>query len=356
MTNEEPTTAEALLADPDFRAWVRGERPDLEAYWATWLGQHPADALQVEQARSWVLGLSVQHVSLSETERQAAIGQIMEAVREPVGRSLWYPWRWVAAAGIAGLLCWGGYRYKPPGQLPVSSVAVTPVPSREPPDLLVVATTGTVATRFIQLADGSAIFLRKGSTLHYPPRFTGTRRDVYLDGEAFFEVAKDPAHPFFVHANGVTARVLGTSFRVQSGRETVTVVVRTGRVSVLPEARSPGQSTPKPLILTVNQQATYARTNETLTRSAADPAVQRTYPALLARQFDETPVTEVLDALQRTYGIPITYNREALRHCTLTAEFGDEPLSSKMRLICKAIEATYTTTDAGIQITGSGCQ
>ncbi len=180
---------------------------------------------------------------------------------------------------------------------------------------------------------------------------------VHLTGEAFFEVAKDARHPFFVYTNGLTARVLGTSFSVSAGRETVTVVVRTGRVAVVPAATgTPEQQAPRPLVLTGNQQATYARADETLTRSAADPALQRTYPALLVRRFDEAPVTEVLDALQRTYGIPITYDREALSKCALTAEFGDEPLSSRMRLICKAIEATYTTSDAGIRITSAGCQ
>ncbi len=108
MNNGKPITAETLLADPDFRDWVRGERPDLEAHWAGWIEQHPDLSFQVEQARVWVLGLSVQHASLTEAKRQEAIKHIMDAVREPVLRPLWYSWRWVAAAGVAGLLCWGG--------------------------------------------------------------------------------------------------------------------------------------------------------------------------------------------------------------------------------------------------------
>lgn len=355
MDYEPPITAETLINDPDFRGWVRGERPDLETFWTNWIKQHPELHEQVEQARAWLIGLGVQHADLPEAQRQEAVDRIMNAVRMP--RPLWYPWRWGAAASIAGLLCWGGYHLVwPPIQPPTDVASVTlnrPVSPAEP-QLLVTTTT---ATRFIQLADGSAVFLKKGSTLRYPLRFTGTQRFVYLDGEAFFEVAKDAKHPFVVQTNGLTAKVVGTSFSIRSGRETVTVAVRTGRVAVVAMATgSPSRQAAKPLLLTRNQRATYARTDETLTRSAATPTQPQTYPPLLVRQFDEVPVADVLDALQRTYGIPIHYDRNALRQCTLTAEFGDEPLSSKMRLICKAIEATYTTSEAGIQINSAGCQ
>src|SRR5688572_11569126 len=51
----------------------------------------------------------------------------------------------------------------------------------------------------LKLSDGSVVFLNANSTLKYPDKFTGERREVFLEGEAFFQVAKDPAHPFIIH-------------------------------------------------------------------------------------------------------------------------------------------------------------
>ncbi len=85
----------------------------------------------------------------------------------------------------------------------------------------------------VALADGSVVSLEPGSTLRYPEHF-GTQREVYLTGEAFFNVFRDEKHPFLVYAEDVVTRVLGTSFRVKAygqGKE-VRVAVTSGKVSV----------------------------------------------------------------------------------------------------------------------------
>lgn len=69
------------------------------------------------------------------------------------------------------------------------------------------------------LPDGTKIHLNAGTTLRYPDRFTGEKREVFLSGEAYFEVASDSLHPFTVHTADVTIRVLGTSFNVNAYSE-----------------------------------------------------------------------------------------------------------------------------------------
>ena len=84
----------------------------------------------------------------------------------------------------------------------------------------------------LQLADGSRVWLNAETRLRYPVAFTGAERRVELEGEAYFEVSKDAAHPFIVRANGVDVRVLGTSFNVAAyGTEVVTTLAE-GRVAV----------------------------------------------------------------------------------------------------------------------------
>ena len=80
--------------------------------------------------------------------------------------------------------------------------------------------------RRLQLADGSVVWLNAGSRLRYPAAFARPQREVFLEGEAFFEVARDPKKPFLIHAGQSTTRVLGTSFSVRSyAREPAVVVV-----------------------------------------------------------------------------------------------------------------------------------
>jgi len=71
----------------------------------------------------------------------------------------------------------------------------------------------------IVLADGSKVWVNSASTLRFPVAFTGSTREVFLDGEAYFEVTKDPAHPFIVNAGTSKIRVLGTHFDVMAYKE-----------------------------------------------------------------------------------------------------------------------------------------
>ncbi|CAL1518847.1 FecR domain-containing protein [Chitinophaga sp. MM2321] len=68
----------------------------------------------------------------------------------------------------------------------------------------------------IELSDGTKVWLNAASSLRYPTQFNGKERKVYLSGEAYFEVAKDAAHPFMVNADKMDITVLGTKFNVSS--------------------------------------------------------------------------------------------------------------------------------------------
>lgn len=107
----------------------------------------------------------------------------------------------------------------------------------------------TGETRDMRLPDGTHVALNSGSAIDL--RFAGGRRDVkLLRGEAFFDVARDPAHPFTIAAGDSRVRVLGTHFNVRMDGERTTVTVAEGRVQFGP-AGAPARN----LILTAGQQA-----------------------------------------------------------------------------------------------------
>jgi hypothetical protein len=91
----------------------------------------------------------------------------------------------------------------------------------------------------ITLADGSKVRLNASSSLRYPAYFANNKREVYLTGEAFFDVVADPAHPFIVHVNETAVQALGTSFNIKAYPEekTAKTTLLTGAVNVkLPAA------------------------------------------------------------------------------------------------------------------------
>jgi transmembrane sensor len=98
------------------------------------------------------------------------------------------------------------------------------------PDTITVAANETNID--VVLPDGSNISLRKGSKLHYPEKFGDKERNVELEGEAFFAVARDEQKPFIIDAQVAEVKVLGTSFNVDCNGKLALVVVKTGKVQL----------------------------------------------------------------------------------------------------------------------------
>jgi len=92
---------------------------------------------------------------------------------------------------------------------------------------------GTVAN--LILSDGSKVWLNAGSKLLYPDKFSGSQREVTLEGEGFFEVTKKPNMPFLVHAGKITVKVLGTKFNVKAYTEDADIetTLISGKVQVM---------------------------------------------------------------------------------------------------------------------------
>ncbi|MFB6457271.1 FecR family protein [Chitinophaga sp. Hz27] len=84
----------------------------------------------------------------------------------------------------------------------------------------------------LRLADGTKVWLNAGSRLIYPAAFQKNTRDVYIKGEAYFDVAADKNHPFIVHAGDVDMKVLGTAFNVNNYTNNVVATLESGRIAV----------------------------------------------------------------------------------------------------------------------------
>jgi ferric-dicitrate binding protein FerR (iron transport regulator) len=215
----------------------------------------------------------------------------------------------------------------------------------------------TASTKTVVLPDSSQVSLEPQSTLRY--LFDASERKVYLKGEAFFEVRHNPNVPFFVYANEVTTKVLGTSFTVKANENepSVTVVVKTGRVSVyanrVEEEESSGSEA---IILTPNQQIVFDRKEKEVAKTIVkNPQVIIPKEEIRLMRFEEAPVVKIFKALEKAYGVKLEFDEAIFSGCELTTVISDDGIYNRLDIICDAIGTTYSVQEDRIVISGAGC-
>ena len=149
----------------------------------------------------------------------------------------------------------------------------------------------------IMLADGTHIWLNSGSQLSYPSEFKTDFREVYLSGEAFFEVKPNSNSPFYVITRDIKIRVIGTSFNVCSYVEdnTVQTVLIKGKVSA-----EKNQLFAKTIDLIPGERLVYDKSSKNLTKDFVDVTLYSSWVNGFLN-FNNTPITDVYKKLERYY-------------------------------------------------------
>ena len=348
-----------LLEDEAFVRWVLSPDEETNRYWETWMDQDPRHASLAEQARAAIRQL--RHPASTDKSRLA--DEIWEGIeRESAAGArtftLFSPSRyWRVAAAVALVaLCAGLWRYGARvGTAPANPITVSPMAG----NTIIQCSNQSAQSQKVYLVDGSVVTLEPHSSLSYPRFLAQKNRDVVLKGNAFFEIAADPQHPFLVRTGGVVTQVLGTSFRVNADpdKEDVHVVVRTGKVSVYKESDFDNG---KPVFCTLlpRQEAVFHKKDNNMAFVPDADVTLLKAPAAdnVDLNFDDEPVENILGRLENMYHIRILYNRDSLQQCRLTTSLQEERLSDKLNIICKAINAGYHIEGDTIVIDGGHCQ
>lgn len=189
----------------------------------------------------------------------------------------------------------------------------------------------------IILSDGTKVHLNAGTSLKYPVKFIkGENRQVFLDGEAYFEVTKDESNPFVVSADEIDIRVLGTQFNVSSYPEDdhINTVLIEGAVSVYnkDEAYNPETTT----ILKPGFKAAWDKRNNQIVIEEADTEM---YTAWINGRiiFRHTSFKNIIKKLERHYNVVIVNNNEALSNEQFAASFDIETIEQ----VLKSFNANY---------------
>ena len=188
----------------------------------------------------------------------------------------------------------------------------------------------------IQLGDGTIIHLNSATRLRFPVAFAKTQRDVFLDGEAFFDVAHNDAAPFFVHASDATVRVVGTKFNLTSYSEDkkTRLVVTEGKVAFS------GDRPDEAVVLRANQMSRIIKGGMP---TREDIAHADRYLAWMRNQlvFENATLAEVITQLSRKFDIEFKIHDPRLLSRHIVAIYDAESFSQIMRSLSLSLHFQY---------------
>jgi transmembrane sensor len=364
-------TVEDFAADRSFQAWVNKADPQACLYWDNWILLNAGKTAMVEEARNIVL-----HMRFAENLPTA---RDMEEVREHIQRSLQnnrkaeargkmlrlYGWT-MAAAALAVILA-GSWWYagrmgpaKPGPFLAVTSVGNnSPVPGSK-------VTWQTKANEShkpvkMTLEDGTVVTLFENTSIKYPAPFTMGKRDILLNGDAFFDVAKDRARPFTVYSRKLAVTALGTSFRITASNEgtgQVTVKLFTGKVQV----KSTGNISnwKGDVFLLPGDQLRYNLSGEVVSAFRASKVIlsRNTAGSMDVSngeiRFNRTPLPVVMKALSAFYKMKISYTSTDITTMNFTGVINQaDRIDAVLGAIAQMNGLDATQTPEGFSITRS---
>ena len=220
-----------------------------------------------------------------------------------------------------------------------------------------VASSGKITK--VHLPDHSIVWLKGNSRLDYPVRFSDSTRNVTLHGQALFEVAKDPLHPFIIRTSNYVTRVLGTSFNIDENavRKTFKLTVLTGKVSVF-AADDSGFLSAKSVILTPGKEFEAAS-------SAVAPRVidaEESEKLLILHgteydmNFENTRFRDIKARIEKKFNVTILADISLYNNCNISANVTDQSLDNTMKVLKSVLSLNdYEIKNGVIKLTGGGC-
>ena len=196
----------------------------------------------------------------------------------------------------------------------------------------------------IDLSDGSEVWLNHGSKLKYPQKFGKDSREVFLSGEAYFNVNEDPARPFIVKTSVLCVKVVGTSFNLSAYPDdnTIKATLDEGKIIIF-KALKDGSSE-RITELEPRQQGVFIVNSKKFTVQTVKTVKYTSWKEGKLLLLDD-PMDIVISKLERWYNVDIELADPNLKEYRYTATFIDETLPQVLQLLSLAtpIEFNFTS-------------
>lgn len=203
----------------------------------------------------------------------------------------------------------------------------------------------------IVLADGTKVWLNSDTKIKYPGNFATNQRDVYLEGEAFFEVTKNAHHPFVVHTSGLDVRVLGTKFDVKAypDEKNIETSLFEGKINL--ETKDQGNDKIIKTEVLPGQSYAYLTTEKKL---VAGNFPKDEIDGWKKNQliFKDDTFNNLVRKVERWYDVKIVYDEFLFSDRRLTVELREgERLDRLMQIISLALQVNYKYENGTILLT-----
>ena len=214
-------------------------------------------------------------------------------------------------------------------------------PGQKQPDVYNELNTAFGITSKLVLADGTKVWLNSGTNLKYPLNFTSYRREVYLEGEAYFEIAKNRHKPFIVKTSNMDVKATGTSFNVMAypKEDMVETTLIMGKASLVMELENSRYQALTEL--TPGERATFHNKERKIVMEKVDidKIISWREGQLI---FRDDPMDDVVRKLGRWFNTDIELMDDELKSYRYTATFSDETLSQVLELLKVSAPIKYS--------------
>lgn len=354
-----------FVKDDFFCRWVQNPDRNTNAFWQDFIRNHPEKRTVILEAKSLVKTLGT--MQTTTIDEDLSLQRIWSGVEQEIQMSekpnYWQKFRWQLAASVLlliGLGYWMNYYKQESRNFDIPQLANYNFEEIE------FVENQNISTHplSIIMSDGSEIVLQKNTRIKYPKVFEKSKREVYLVGEAFFKVKRNPQKPFIIYTKKLITQVLGTSFTIKANPDTEEerVIVKTGKVSVLAQTELSNRNNKgnitntNAVIVTPNQEVVYELSKGKLVKKIVE------LPQLLTDTSDNqafiyrnASLANVFSDLEKAYGIKIVYDAKLYEDCTINGNLLDETMFDKLNSISKITGLSYQAIDAQVIISGKGC-
>lgn len=363
--NSHPGTIsiEELICDETFQQYCLGQNVPSQLYWEDWLARNAHRRADVDEASRIIHLLSARQgnrliqlkqlregIHQSESFKSQLLPLESKAANSRKSRSLYLYLGGIAAA----LVLVSALLFMRSEQTPANSVKQVKAVSRK------VIRSGAELRRTSILPDGTVVTLSKNSSLELSPEFSISNREVWLSGEAFFDVTHNAKVTFIVHSLKNDIRVLGTIFNVQAYAHEATneTTLLKGRVEVIPHSDPSNSIVLKPnqkLITSVasgrNSLVGTERLARTTAGTSAKPEIKELEWVRSRLDIEDETLGSIAGKLQNWYGIEIVIENEKVKSYRYSGVFENESVIKTLEALQLSYPFTFKVSENQIRIT-----
>lgn len=325
-------TVEDFILDEKFQDWVFHTTPALTYFWENFLQRHPDKVREIAEARSRLAAIQFHRHLPDEAMHQRIRARLQAHTKVTVSKrqiekksTLRHLSPYLAAACVALLLLVGVGIWQ-------NNYSSSPLYQ-----------TAYAETQEVWLPDSTLVVLNAHSSITFPNYTTGPLREVWLEGEAFFEVTKNKQRPFIVHVDEMDVRVTGTSFNVADRHGKTQVVLESGQVLLETAVLA------KPLTMKPGDLVAYDKVTQRIEQQVVIPEHYTAWRDHV-HFFQETPLPEVAEVIETYYGQKVQLD-PALSELKFTAKVAMQPEVDKLlTLLSETFDLTITKNQEEIMI------